>query len=167
MGYARGVRNLSRERGISKIALVCIIAAGVAGLAVITVIILAIALPQYNKQLMAAREVAAIQSIRTLHAAETQYYSQYAKYATLAQLGPPAAGAPGLEGADLIPKDLADGKKHGYVFGITVSPQGYSIHAEPDAFGTSGRRTFFSDQTFVVHQNWTAEPADANSAEMK
>ena len=161
------MRNLSGERGISRVALVCIIAASVAGLAVITTVLAAIALPQYNKQLMAAREVAAIQSIRTLHAAETQYYSQHAKYATLAQLGPPANGAPGLEGADLIPKDLADGKKSGYVFGITVSPQGYSIHAEPDEFGSSGRRTFFSDQTFVLHQNWTADPADANSAEIK
>jgi hypothetical protein len=37
----------------------------------------------------------------------------------------------------------------------------------PEAFGSTGSRTFFSDQTLVVHQNYTAEPANATSPEIK
>jgi len=39
--------------------------------------------------------------------------------------------------------------------------------AVPVTFGASGVRTFYSDQTMVFHQNFSAEPATANSPEMK
>ena len=35
------------------------------------------------------------------------------------------------------------------------------------AFGNSGSRTFYSDQTMVMKQNYGQEPATANSPEMK
>ena len=91
-----------------------------------------------------------------------------ARYAqNLAELGPPASGAAGPAAADLIPKVLADGKNSGYLFTVSGSPTGYSITAVPEAFGSSGGRTFFSDQTLVTRQNTTAEPANANSPEIK
>jgi hypothetical protein len=34
------------------------------------------------------------------------------------------------------------------------------------SFGSSGSRTFFSDQSMVIRQNFGAEPATANSKEM-
>jgi type IV pilus assembly protein PilA len=34
-------------------------------------------------------------------------------------------------------------------------------------FNTNGRRTFYSDQNMIIHQNWSAEPATANSPELK
>jgi hypothetical protein len=37
----------------------------------------------------------------------------------------------------------------------------------PVAFGVSGSRTFYSDQSMVVRQNFGQEPATANSPEMK
>ena len=148
------------RRGFSLIELLIVIS--------IILIIAAIAVPKMNRQLMLAREQAAIRQIGTIHQAETQYYSQFGKYAeTLAMLGPPASGAAGPAAADLIPKDFSEGKKTGYLFTVTGSPTGYSISAVPEAFGNSGSRTFFSDQTLVVHQNFTAEPATAASPEIK
>jgi len=67
----------------------------------------------------------------------------------------------------LIPGDLASGKKGGYTFTLTQTPQGYTITGVPDVFGTTGRRTFYSDQNMVIRQNWTQEPATAASPELK
>jgi type IV pilus assembly protein PilA len=149
-----------RRRGFSLIELLIVIS--------IILIIAAIAVPKMNRQLMLAREQAAIRQINTIHQAETQYYSQYGRYAqALTELGPPASGAAGPPAADLIPKVLSDGKNSGYLFTVTGSPTGYSVNANPEAFGSSGGRTFFSDQTLVVRQNLTAEPANANSPELR
>jgi len=157
-GY-RGSGN-RRRRGFSLIELLIVIA--------IILIIAAIAVPKMNQQLMAANETAAIQHIRTIHAEQTQYYSQFGKYAeNLAALGAPASGAAGPAAADLIPKDLAEGKKSGFLYTLEVTATGYAITAIPEKFSSSGRRSFYSDQTLVVRNNWTAEPANANSAEIK
>jgi hypothetical protein len=37
----------------------------------------------------------------------------------------------------------------------------------PEVFGNTGRRTFFSDQTLVIRENWGAEPATVTSKEIK
>ncbi|MBL8231041.1 MAG: pilin, type IV, partial [Bryobacterales bacterium] len=68
--------------------------------------------------------------------------------------------------ADLIPGDLAAGNKSGYLFTVQGGPQGYAIGAIPVAFNNTGRRTFFSDQTLVVRQNWSQEPANVQSKEI-
>ena len=134
----------------------------------ITLIVAAIAIPKMNRQLMVARESAAIVEIRTTHQAEARYYSQFGKYApSIAALGPPANGAAGPEAADLIPKDLADGKKAGYVFELKGTAKLYSISAVPELVGVSGLRSFYSDQTLVIRQNYTGEPANASSPELK
>ena len=149
-----------RRRGFSLIELLIVIS--------IILIIAAIAVPKMNKQLQLAREQAAIRQINTIHQAETQYYSQYGRYAAnLTELGPPASGAAGPAAADIIPKNLAEGKNSGFIFTVAGSPTGYSVTAVPEAFGNSGSRTFFSDQTLVIRQNFTAEPATANSPELR
>src|SRR3984885_2949932 len=128
------------RRGYSLIQLLIAIA--------IILVLVTIAVPQYNKQMMSAHETAAIQTIRTIHAVELQYYSQFGRYAvSLAELGPPASGTAGPAAADLISKDLTEGKKSGYVFTVTATPTGYAVSAVPEAFNSSGRRTFYSDQT--------------------
>jgi len=134
----------------------------------IILVIAAIAVPQMNKQLMSAHEMAAIRQIQTIHQAELQYNSQFGKYAaSLAELGPPASGAASPAAADLIPKVLAEGKNSGYVFAIQANPLGYAITAVPEAFGSSGRRTFYSDQTLVVRNNWSQEVANVSSDAIK
>src|ERR1051326_1340475 len=96
-----------RRRGFSLIELLIVIA--------IILIIASIAVPKVNRQLMLAREQAALRQIDTIHQAETQYNSTYSRYATsLAELGPPASGAASPAASDIIPKNLAEGKASGY-----------------------------------------------------
>jgi type IV pilus assembly protein PilA len=154
------MQNNRRRRGFSLIELLIVIA--------IILIITAIAAPQVTKFLMAGRETAAIGDIRTLHQAQTQYYSQFGKYAaSLTELGPPASGASSASAADLIPKGLAEGKNAGYIFTVSALPTGYAVNATPEQFNTTGRRTFYSDQSLVIHNNWGAEPATVSSPEIK
>ena len=149
-----------RRRGFTLIELLIVIS--------IILVILAIAVPKMNKQMQGAREMAVIREIGSIHQAETQYYSQFGKYATaLTQLGPPVSGADGPEAANIIPKILADGKKNGFTYTLTATTSGYAITAVPDSFGNTGSRTFYSDQTLVIRNNWGQEPATPASPEIK
>jgi type IV pilus assembly protein PilA len=150
-----------RESGFSLIELLIVVA--------IILIILAIALPQVNKIQMNAREMAAVAQIRTLLTAQTQYMSQFGHYATsLPELGPAAGGATeGPSAAGLIPQSLATGSNSGYNFTVTGSAGGYAVLAVPVAFNNTGRRTFYADQSGIIHENWGQEPATPQSPEIK
>jgi type IV pilus assembly protein PilA len=151
------MRTNRLRRGFTLIELMIVMA--------IIVIIAMIAVGPMNQQLNIGHETAAIQEIKTIHTAEAQYFGQFGKYAaSLAALGPPAASAMGPEAAALIPQNLAVGKKSGYVFEVTATPDGYAVTAIPQKFGSSGRRSFYSDQTLVIRTSWTAEPANVTSA---
>ena len=148
------------RRGFSLIELLIVVA--------IILILAAIAAPKLNQNRMHTQETAAIRQIQTIHTAQTQYYSQFGKYATtLLELGPPASGQAGPSASDLIPDDLAKGKKTGFNFTVQGGPNGYSVTAIPEVYGNTGRRTFFSDQTLVIRENWGAEPATVTSKEIK
>jgi type IV pilus assembly protein PilA len=150
------VKKTRREFGFSLIELLIVIA--------IILIILAVAMPRLQKSRMYAQEMAALQAIKTIHTAQTQYYSTFGKYAeTLAALGPPTSGAAGPAASDLIQEDLASGEKQGYKFVMTAIPGGYIVNANPVAFGSSGSRTFYSDQSMSIRQNFGQEPATATS----
>lgn len=113
-------------------------------------------------------EMNAIRGIHAIHTAQVQYYSQFGRYAAnLAELGPPADGSPGQQAADLLPRTLAEGRHSGYVFTLRRTPAGYAVNVNPEVFGGSGRRTFYSDETQVIRQNWTQEPATADSPELR
>jgi type IV pilus assembly protein PilA len=142
-------------------------AIGLASMFVVSVAY-AIAVPKMNKQLRLAQEQAAISQIRTLDGAEAQYYSQYGHYAcNLAELGPSARGVSGPAAAGIVPKNLAEGKTGGYLFSVGCSPTGYVVNANPEAFGRSGSRGFYSDQTLVIRYSWTTEPASLKSPEVR
>src|SRR5580692_1617221 len=152
--------NLKRRRGFSLIELLIVIA--------IILIIITIALPRLTRARMSAQEMAAMAALRTIHTAQTEYYSQYGRYATsLAELGPPASGSANPSAADMIGNDLSNGKKQGYVFTVSGVQGGYTIQAVPEVFNTSGSRTFFSDQTMVVHEHYGPEPATPQDPESK
>jgi len=65
--------------------------------------------------------------------------------------------------SNLIPADLAGGESRGYKFTMTGTPQAYSIQAVPVAFSSTGSRTFYTDQSLLVRENYGLEPATANS----
>jgi type IV pilus assembly protein PilA len=150
----------ARQRGFSLIELLIVIA--------IILIILGIALPQMSKSRMHAQEMAAVAALRTINQVEVQYQSQFGQYATsLTQLGPPAGAgaAEGVNAAGLIPANLASGSSNGYNFTVTQTATGYAVSAVPKTFGSTGRRTFYSDQTGIIRENWGQDPATVTSAE--
>ena len=152
--------NLKRRRGFSLIELLIVVA--------IILIIITIALPKLSRARMYSQETAAIAAIRTLHTAQVQYNSQFGRFATsLAELGPPASGSANASSADLIGNDLAQGTKSGYKFNLTGTPGGYIINANPEAFNSSGSRTFFSDQSMTIRENYGPEAATLNSKELR
>ncbi len=147
-----------RQRGFSLIELLIVIA--------IILIILSIALPQMGKSRRHAQEMAAVATIKTISAMEQQYYTEFGHYATtLSQLGPPASAgaAEGPEAAGLIPSNLASGSTGGYNYTVTQTPTGYGVSAVPKAFGSTGARTFYSDDSGVIRENRTQDPATATS----
>jgi len=157
------MRHLSirrTRRGFSLIELLIVIA--------IILVIAAIAAPKLNSARMQGQEMAAIRQIHTIHTAQTQYYSQFGRFAqNLAELGPPQNGQPGPAAADLIPGELALGNKTGYTFAVTGSKEGYAVTAVPTVYNQTGRRSFYSDQSLVVRENWGQEPATDKSPEIK
>jgi len=149
-----------RTSGFSLIELLIVIA--------IILIILTIAVPKLGTARMNASEMAVIREIQTINTSQSQYLSQFGKYATtLPELGPPTSGGPGPAAADLLPASLASGEKDGYTFVMAATPQGYTINCNPKVYNSTGRRTFFSDQSMIIRQNWSSEPANANSPELK
>jgi type IV pilus assembly protein PilA len=154
-------RRRTQQRGFSLIELLIVIA--------IILIILSIALPQMSKSRMHAQEMAAIKTLNTINTTEIQYQSQFGKFATtIAQLGPPpSGGGEGPEAAGLISGNLASGTSSGYNFTVTQTPSGYGVSATPKTFGSTGRRTFYTDQTGVIRENWSQDPATPTSSEIK
>ena len=122
----------------------------------IIMVILAIAVPNMLNAKMLANELAAVAQIRTVNTAQAQYLAQHNKFAkSLRELGPELAG--------LIPDTLSSGVKDGYNYELEESKGGYVIHASPLNFNRDGRRTFYSDQSLVIRENWGKDPASATS----
>jgi prepilin-type N-terminal cleavage/methylation domain-containing protein len=151
--------DLRRRRGFSLIELLIVIA--------IILIIMTFVGNRMQNALRFTKETAALASIRTIHTAQVQYSSQYNRFAnSLAELGPPASGTSSSAAADCIGSDLSGGEKNGYKFTMTGNAGGYQIVAVPVTFGTTGSRTFYSDQTMVIRENDGPEPATINSKEL-
>jgi type IV pilus assembly protein PilA len=122
---------------------------------------------ELNRGRIFAQETAAMKAVQTLNTAQVQYNSTYGRFATsLTELGPPTSGKSNASAADLIPADLAGGTKQGYHFTLQGTPANYTITAVPVSFGSTGSRTFFSDQTLIIRENYGQEPATANSPEV-
>ncbi len=139
-------------------------------LIVITVIMIIATAATFSlpKFLMKSRETAAVTQLKHLHEAQAMYRSDFGKFAiSLAQLGPSPDGRSTPNGAGLISSDLAQGAKSGYKFELQGRADGYSISAMPNVYNTDGRRSFFSDESMIIRENWGPEPATATSPEVK
>lgn len=146
------------RRGFSLIELLVVIA--------IILILITVAVPQYQKAQIMAREMAASKAVQTIQTVEVMYQSQYGRFAqTLRELGPPDSGASSAASAGLISGALASGTVGGYKFTLTGTADTYAIGAAPVAFGSSGVKSFFLDQSGILRVSDTQAPATASSPE--
>ena len=104
-------------------------------------------------------ELLAISRLVLLSKVEMRFMSLTGRYGTLQDLGP--------QGANLILGSLARGSVDGYKFEVIPGPRTYVIHAHPIRWKIDGRRTFYSDQTGIIRQNWTDTPATSESEELQ
>lgn len=98
-------------------------------------------LPEQSVMVTAANETAAMARIRAIAAAEASYQvDSGGEYGTMEQL---------IEKRFL--NDPSSGKLTGYRFDIQLKPGGFKITAVPEKFGVSGNRSFYMDETNVLH----------------
>lgn len=150
-------------------------------------IIAAIAIPNLLRARIAANEASAVGSLRVINTATITYAATYGNgfAPDLATLDGEGTGAPSCDHAQLIDGVLAAGQKAGYVFrygsamldlrnggqSMLAPPRvgctnpgssAYSVNADPVTPGTTGFRSFYTDQTGVIR--WSANgPATAES----
>jgi type IV pilus assembly protein PilA len=150
----------NREKGFSLIELLVVVA--------IIMVIVAMAIPNVLRTRMTANETSAVGSMSTLNSACITYLTIYGGYpASLASMGPGSTAGP--TSADLIDSVLSNGSKSGYNFAYFPGPKdpagrvnSYSIKADPSTPGTTGQKSFYTDQSGAIRAN-TAGPADVNS----
>ncbi len=151
VGRIRRLARAGHRGAAARVALLLVVAA----LPFVTsVLAVTIAVPALRRSLKSAQQASAIASLRTLAQAEVLYDLTYPENGYACQLsqlgGDPQAGPPTAQTAQLIPNDLASGKKSGFTFAFakctktTVNGKDqvtdFEITAVPDA--PDGRRGF-------------------------
>jgi type IV pilus assembly protein PilA len=151
----------NKQKGFSLIELLIVVA--------IILIIAAIAIPNLLRARIAANEASAVSSLRTMNTACITYNTSYGQYPlALTNLAPVVSPAlPTSTAADLLDATLttAPFQKSGYTF--TFHPAGgttYSINSDPMNSGTTGVRTFFTDQTGVIHVSSSGSAAASSDS---
>jgi type IV pilus assembly protein PilA len=142
---------MSRKRGFSLIEVMLVLT--------IIGIVATIAVPSFLQSKVTAREGTAVTTLRAVITANMTY-SLTKGYGTYA---PDLAT---LEAVQLIDPALGTGIKGGYTFTIGGGGTGvstFSIGARPAAYGTSGFRSYYGDESNVIH--FTTEDRAANSSD--
>lgn len=151
-----------QQKGFSLIELLIVVA--------IILIIVSIAIPNFNKTMKQAHETAAIKSLQTIATAEVMYQSTYPASGfacSLEQLGGNANVSSPTSAGLINDTQLLAGAKNGYTFKITncttanggggnSTNTSYQVFASPQTPGKSGDRYFCSDVSGTVHYNPTA-----------
>ena len=151
---------MKKQKGFSLIELLIVVA--------IILIIAAIAIPNLLRSKMAANEASAVGSVRSINTAEVAYATAYPNVgysAALANLGGVIPCTALVTSACLIDQVLATSDvnaKSGYLntYGGVVANGGintaYTLNSDPANRGTTGQRSFFSDQSGVIRYNGSA-----------
>jgi len=154
----------NRQKGFSLIELLVVVA--------IIMIIAAIAIPNLLASRMSANESSAVGSLRTYTTAMLTYFTQCSDIGfpnDLTALGPGAGDCTGLGIVDNILGGSIAPSKSGYTFTYVVVPgvainDGYTLNADPQSRGTTGRRSFYTDQSGVIYYNQSAPAAPTDPA---
>jgi prepilin-type N-terminal cleavage/methylation domain-containing protein len=143
-----------KQAGFSLIELLIVVA--------IILIIAAIAIPNFMSSRMSANEASSASSVRSISTAETAYATAYPSIGySVALLDLGDGGSSNCVAistrACLIDSILAGGTKSGYLFTYAndgnTPAVGYTINADPAVRGSSGRRSFFSNQPGEIRYN--------------
>jgi len=160
-----------RERGFSLLELLIVVA--------IIVTITVVAVPNLLKTRMTGNETSAMASLKAMNEACQMYYGNYTSYPhNQSDLGPPQNGPSSKTAADLLDSTLAPAggtvaSKSGYVFHYVAGaaePSGnvntYSIEADPESYGHTGERKFYTDQTAIIRYTSDGSQPSATSPQM-
>jgi len=169
----QGDKDRRANAGFSLIELLIVVA--------IILIIAAIAIPNLLRSKIAANEASAAESIHVVLAASSIYNVSYGNGypPNLAALSGTAGVAPTCNQADLLDSLLANPphQKSGFVISYTgengaVTPPagcapgflGYLVTAVPITLGSTGNRSFCSDEPGVIHFDANGGPIAAPAA---
>ena len=165
---------MRRQKGFSLIELLIVVA--------IILIIAAIAITNLQRAKMSANEASAVAGMHTIFTAEAAYYAQgwsnpgaLGFSATLQDLGnSTGCNPPSITSACQLDNVMANAitpasAKSGYYFTyvpITTGTLnvGFSLNADPSARGSSGQRSFYTDQSGVVRYNAAASATVSDTA---
>ncbi|MBZ5700843.1 MAG: hypothetical protein LAN84_03260 [Acidobacteriia bacterium] len=114
---------------------------------------------EWNRASLEGNEREALEALKSLAQAVEAYRRAYTRLPeSLAQLGPPAKGPASAKAAGLAGAELAAGAQSGYAFRYVIAgasdvgaPAKYELAATPQAYGTTGRRSFFRDASGILH----------------
>src|ERR1700722_5479019 len=155
-------RRRKNKKGFSLIELLIVVT--------IILIIAAIAITNLLKSKIQENQAAAVETLRTLSTSMIMYSTTYGAFPhNISDLGPAGGGSPPTSAsADLIDSVLATGVKGGYKFIYSVvasDPAGnvlsYGIVASPVVPGTTGQRSFYTDQSGTIRAT-TSGTADSS-----
>jgi type IV pilus assembly protein PilA len=155
---------MRKQKGFSLIELLIVVA--------IILIIAAIAIPNFMKARMSANEASAVQTTRAIFTAEAAYYASgwqnpnsIGYSAQLSDLGDSGGcNPPSATSACQIDSTVANATspqtgKSGYYFTYVPHNAGagsntaFDLNADPIVRGGTGQRSFFTDQSGVIHFN--------------
>ena len=182
------IRNSAGRIGGRGIAITGLVL-GYLGLVIIPVMIVAaIAIPNLLHARVAANEASAVGSLRSVNIAAMVYATRFENGfpSSLDVLVEGTAGDATCNHAALLDASFASVRKNGYIFTYTpqfpdgatapvISPKaaakgctaggasGYTVTADPMQSGTSGRRSFYTDQSGVIRFSGNGESATAHS----
>jgi len=160
---SRGRSDMRKQEGFSLIELLVVVA--------IILIIAAIAIPNFLRAKMAANEASAVASMRTIFTGEAAYYAAgwsnpgaLGFSGTLMDLGASKGCAPPkLDSACQIDDVLANANtpataKSGYFYTYVPNNNGvlnisFTLNGDPALRGSTGERSFFTDQSGIIRSN--------------
>ena len=140
--------TLTRREGFTLIELMLVLA--------IIAILAAVAVPNLVRTQIAGRESAAISAVRSIGTAQAIYLETIS-------FGNYAPDVSTLGTAGLIDSALSGGVREGYSYSASGSSGSFSVQARPSAYGTTGIRSFYMNETGTIRYNTSDAAATSSS----